>query len=237
MRQINKSTPFILFLLTSLTQGILAQDMAFEIGYGTYSMTDMKEFQQDILDDSDIAGAKVLENFPGFFQMKFSVIAYNFERFSVGVNIGLLSTGGRTYYADYSGSLRIDNKLNGTHLGIMGLFPFYKKNDFLIDLQLTPSLIFTTSQIESELIIGQNNDSEILDLVSTSITLETGFRLKYNFGKFFVGGFIGANLGLNNGLRLKSDRDALLVDNDGNNVITDWSGFRCSSFVGLSLWN
>lgn len=88
------------------------------LGYGTFEMGLMKEMQTNVITSTRV-NAQATDSYGPYYQYGGNAV-YNFwKHFNVGVFYEFGSTGGRVDYEDYSGSLRLDTKLNYNAFGIL----------------------------------------------------------------------------------------------------------------------
>src|SRR5690349_7378901 len=80
-----------------------------EINYGSYSMTRMKQFQQDLINRTHQSGLPLfaVNSFPAYIGYSLSG-GVTRNKITVGFSLGYNSTGGRLDYEDYSGYLIAD---------------------------------------------------------------------------------------------------------------------------------
>ncbi|MDL2304343.1 hypothetical protein LJC72_03270 [Bacteroides sp. OttesenSCG-928-D19] len=116
---------YILTIVLALTMGtaLKAQfSIGYSVGYGTYSMSEMKE----LLDEFKFAFISpdgwghtvfshenaVVDNFPGYVNHQLEV-AYRFKQHEFGAKVHYMTTGGKVSVADYSGEISSELTMNG----------------------------------------------------------------------------------------------------------------------------
>ena len=145
----------ILTILTGLFFALqaLPQDIFFGVkaGYGTYQLSDLKDFQKAVATQPGQIPAKPLEQFPGFLYQALSLEFQTGHFQFIGVDYTYHTTGGRNALSDYSGNYRLDMNLKGHRIGA-----YYK--DKIVGLQKTGlsfqfrgGIHFTSLETEEEL--------------------------------------------------------------------------------------
>jgi hypothetical protein len=85
------------------------------IGYSTFSMGDLKELQNELLNQLPFDG-KIVESFPGYLNYSINISLAR-PTLYYGIVLGRTSTGARISYSDYSGSYSLDQLAQMTYLG------------------------------------------------------------------------------------------------------------------------
>ena len=149
---------FLLILIES--SSIKAQITAsYTIGYGQYSMSDMKdqllETKSNIIKmipDLDLA---ITDNFPNYFIHNLS-IGYKIQKHELGLTMNYMNTAGKISYADYSGYISSETHLKGYRGGLYYQYSLYnlKINKFhQIEFygELSPAVIYTKINIKQSI--------------------------------------------------------------------------------------
>lgn len=199
------------------------------MGYGTYSMSEMKSLQEELLLDFP-AGAKITANFPGywFYELKVTTIAR--EKFVVGANILFGSTGGRIHYSDYSGEISSNQLVNYFSVGSPLALKLKNTDDaFQVYLNLKPQLYISRLSFEFYSRLGTQYDDDLLEFSSVNLGIEPGLTFQRMIRKWGFDLSLGYNLNLFRGKLIYSENDqAHLQNQSGQDIHLDMSGLRIS---------
>ena len=222
----------IIFFNLLATYCAYGQDALYiKAGIGVYTLTNFKEFQQELLKGLPVP-ARIVDDFPATMNYEFGFSHQYDGGMTLGGFIGYYSTGGRIHYADYSGQTSIDQVLSGYRLGMRCakdlLDVKIRENispQFFIKLSATYTLFNMTQYLE----VGPEHDSETLNFQSLNTGLEPGMSFQIPVFSFLINPEISyeiqipGKLYFNNGL--------FLLNQKSSKVTADWSGLR----VGISL--
>ena len=229
-----KTIWFLWLIVLPLGRNALGQSAFLEIGYGSFQMTSIKKFQAGLQGQLDF-DAKTVDEFPSYFTFKGTALVYEVNDLAFGFSIGQVSTGGRISYADFSGSIKIDNNLRGFLLGPVVEYNLSESNSSQFNLTLNPYVNFTKHSLRAETILLQEVDVTTVAFESTNYGLEGGFNYRHFVGNFFVQGLAGFNFDLGGKIKSPQNRNAVLADESGNDVSSNWSGYRVSLGIGMRL--
>lgn len=158
------------------------------MGYGSYSMTSLRELQKKIVISSGM-NATPNSNFPSYWLYGLSVARkYDYSRF--GFDLEFMSTGARSSVADYSGQYVSDFRCSGIKLG------FFYENDLSFKFSGIKNLsfgyrleagglssdVYQQSQI-SLIDIDQGNKIRKLHLISIAPFFEPAILAKFQIEK------------------------------------------------------
>lgn len=114
--------------LTTSSLGLAQQKFSISVGtgLGTYRMYDLRAYEKHL----DLGHREVINNFPPFFFWtgKFSMSLKNELR--VGLAYGLYSTGYKSAYADYSGSVKAEHIIKCDNVGVIVAKQFWQGSHF-----------------------------------------------------------------------------------------------------------
>ncbi|HRK55454.1 MAG TPA: hypothetical protein PK185_16185 [Cyclobacteriaceae bacterium] len=198
-----------------------------ENGYGFYSMEDMKSLQGDYITQSRVS-LKKISSFPSYFNYGIGTGYELKSKLEIGITYRYLSTGGRLDYSDYSGQARIDQLLRANAIGVYTSKPVNESTKWPLVLGINISRIYTTVDIETSLVLGNDNiDSSTVTLNGNgwgfygSLMLQRYFTDRvFAFGKLGIEAFANKNL---------------QVDGNDTSLKADWSGVRVALGIGFSL--
>jgi len=208
------------------------QKLKLEIGsgWGIYSMKELKEFNESILENIPVEAA-ITDNFPSRLYYDASINYLANQKFSMGFTYSYTTTGSRISYNDYSGELKYDDIVSGHSPGVH--ITILLRNKLLRFSQETNfSYCFTKLKIQ-ESILGTMNQ---LTFKSGSLHLEPRMIVSYRFSQLEIAAKIGYLIDFGSKYRYKDDTDVIL-----RNLMTDetiqnnWSGIRVALSIGLLL--
>jgi len=227
----------LILILLSLNLVSVAQDYSISVKaiYSSYRMDELKTFQdelhQDALDLLELPFV-ISDDFPGHIGYEFDAGLY-LPTFHLSFGLGYRNTGGRISYADFSGRFDTDNLLNVLEVrgGIGTRIDPQKKAQFVF--KLITGIAFTSHEVSTSLeLIGQVPQNDLVKFTSQNIILGFNGQMRFKlFDQFFLSTPLGYELHIPGNLRLSTDKEAFLVNDDDDNVRANWSGFR----VGLGL--
>jgi hypothetical protein len=176
---------FLIILLLYYPIDTYSQGWSFEYsaGYGTYKLTDIKNLQHSMLDNSmlNYYGLKETDCFPGYI-IHSVALGYVAGSHHFGAGFSFFTTGGRLHRADYSGSYTVDMIMNGNRLGA-----FYRYNinskapDLNFYLQLGSGIMFSNLKMKEQVIIYSESKVDTEHLNGLGIYLEPVIGAKYCF--------------------------------------------------------
>jgi hypothetical protein len=207
-------------------------DLSFSMGYGRYSLTTIKDFQQTIQNSFPVPDAEASDQFPPYYFYQLSSKAPISENNMFGVTLSYGSTGGRISYSDYSGSLVAEQliKYYGFNLSIG---PYYKlPNNLDLFIDFKPGLTITNLELTAQQVIQSSRSNDSNQFRSTNFGIQPTFNLSKRFGDFSAFIFAGYQVTISSGkLKLTENKDLHLVDNKSQDVLAVWDGVR----LGLGI--
>jgi hypothetical protein len=234
---------YVIFNILSLVmhQGYAQGIFEFTLGvnYGTFAMKDLKDLQESYLTDlqPDIA-AEIQYKFPPYYGYG---LCLNFvgEGYSIGIEGGYNSTGGRVSYSDYSGKLLVDQLVRAPKISLQGQFLLSKEESGKsIKFYLLTSLgtSFNTYNLDYSIEAANTAPySESIKFNSMNIQLGGGFLARKNFKRIFLTTEIKYQHDFAGNLKLSTNSDYTLLTPKGDKAKVDWSGIRFGIGIGISL--
>lgn len=232
----NKLT-LVLFLLLNIHIAGLSQEnyLNIEAQFGTFSMTDLKNFQERVIPDIGV-NIESVSSFPPYVGYGVSILSYINSEFGIGLTTEFLSTGGRNYYEDYSGYYKCDMLTHCFNIG--SLFSFRNKlsNDQNLNIELHQGLKISSLTLRETIFTTEPLTDQKMGFKSLSWWVKGGFRYEYSFFDYFTAGaFVGGEFNI--GSRLESR------DNPGNYILREnnefarinWTGFRAALSLSVDL--
>lgn len=219
----------VLILLLLFTAGLSkAQVYVYaEGGYGTYWMKDMKDFQHDIIIETQLALKKV-STFPGYYNYG-GGLGYRINPLTVvGLTLRYMSTGARADYSDYSGSARVDHLLSCYSVGPFINRTINKSKVWPVILFFNLTRVLTKVDVQSSInLIGVGSNSDSFSMTGNSLGGMGSVMVQRNFPHhIFLFGRIGYEAFVNSKLKAPGGTTAL---------VAQWGGARIGLGVGLSF--
>jgi len=211
------------------------------ISYNTYSMSELKGIQNELLNDIRELNipAEITESFPPYPGYKVGfvipVIDTADKTFSIGGFIEHGSTGGRIHYQDYSGELRADQSVVETSIGTLIDYQIHPAEKFSIGLNFAVGYTLSSFSITSYLQVGDESQEEELSFSSSSFSIEPGIvPSMYLWGMRF-GISLSYLIYIPSNLEFDEYSEAYLINESGDKVNINWSGFRLGLQSRVSL--
>lgn len=209
------------------------------VGYGTYLLKDLKNFQDDMISSTAVSD-KPVENFPNYIYYNF-LADYAFNKFHrAGVGVAYHSTGGRNHLSDYSGEYSLDMIANAYCFDIhyKTIIISYKK--FNAFFQYKTGLLFSRLDISENMRLDNTIISEReSEYTGYSLVSEPSLHLSYAIHKSISLNYsIGfekcarARILSDNGLKSVGENQFPQFEDD---LSADWSGLRTSIGITYSI--
>ena len=196
------------------------------VGYGTFQMSSMKEFQQTIKNGNSL-DVRVTDNFGPYFQYGLGVGRF-VRSYRLGAFYEFGSTGGRVAYSDYSGEYRNDNILNYhatgvsfEHLAPLGTGKFHFVKGIEANSVVSVLKVKEYARVFDESVSSNDNFYAIGGGLKPYIGLH---RQLFRFHTVLSVGYL---FNLNTAFRVPGQWDAYLLRNSrGDKLNPNWSGLR-----------
>jgi hypothetical protein len=223
-----KNLLFVLFIF-SLARVANSQHikLGYQIGLGTYSMTSLKNIN-DQISESLPFDSKVVDNFPEYLYFHPSV-SLEFAGYSIGLIYTFQSTGSRISAKDFSGEYLYDTKVSSTAPGIYGDVKIISQKKSRLCIYSMTGLLFSKMKLH-EFLTLQNSlgSNQYMDYKAQNFFLEPGLVYYYFLGSF--------SLGLNAGYFITIGSQAFYSGDNKKNILydyknqqdakPDWNGIR-----------
>lgn len=203
------------------------------IGYGTYFLKDLKDFQAEMISSTTVDD-KSVENFPNNIYYSFTTnYAFN-KKHSLGLGLKYYTTGARNHVADYSGEYTFDMIANAYTLFVNYKVRIISTNNFNTYFQFKTGALFSRLDINEQLDIYSGNSNTTEEIYKgNSIVLEPGIYLFYPIYKTIsLNLSVGFERGLNRRLLNKDDYDEEYITFI-DDISANWTGLRTS--IGISF--
>lgn len=102
---------------------------SFAIGIGTYQLSDLKLFQDELIAIAPVA-VKGFTYFPAFTHIRSEVFRKTRMGMKYGLSYSFSTTGAHANYRDYSGVININQEVTAHQLGAAIYYPLYSKEYF-----------------------------------------------------------------------------------------------------------
>jgi hypothetical protein len=230
----------LLLLCSFISSNCIAQDESFygivSSTFSTYKMVDLKDFQKDYIKSTGV-GLKPVTSFPPYVGFGIEIGKAVNPNLMVGFLLGYNSTGGRVDYQDYSGKIRMDQLLHCFSVGTIIKDKVNNSDKWPLYISLAASWVHTRMGIDSEIIIGDVNEVEGLDLYSNNIGLHPAFILRRDINSlFFLQASAGYEVQFGGKVFLKDNKNgAYLTTSSGDPFQIRWDGLRIGLGLGINL--
>ena len=213
-----------------------AQDFAlnYRLGYGSYQMGSLNALQQETL-RSLVVEAQATDRYPAFYNHQIQGLI-KFDKVWLGASYLKMSSGSRISYKDYSGQIAIDTKIVSDGLGFFAARPLLDHAHWEVVVGGQSILNFSSLDYLGMVLIGDQKETQSLEVYATGIILEPLARISGKNGIFEIGveGSYRLNL-VNEDFHLKGKKDHKLVDDGGKGIKPDWSGTNIGLVCGFSF--
>ena len=204
-------------------------------GGASFRMNDMKYLQEHILSSYPVEG-KITSSFPPFTNASLTVFKQLYDHIRLGGTYSYSTTGGKSSYADYSGSIYTEMNAISHRLG--AYLSYIVLGGDRLDLSLNGHLDanFTNLTIQSYYTIYNFTDGLSNKYRSISPSVSVGGELMYKLKKISLGLEAGYLVDLKGDLKDTDEGDPLLDPNDTSRVLSsDWTGWYAQLKVLIAL--
>ena len=199
-------------------------NMAYQVGYGTYSMSSLSDYQEYVLKESNLP-AEIVTKFPGYINHKL-IIGFPFQSKINKIYFGYLTTAGRISLTDYSGKWLFDQKLNGFQIGSKVDLPIKQYKDFELTGYLDFGFTTTFMELYQYLSIADQEAEESYTFVGYGINIQPGLQISFVQPRYSLGAFLGYEQDFSKPFFEKGSPDVKLGTSSQNLAKPDWSGLR-----------
>lgn len=200
-------------------------------GIGFYKQGDLKEWQNSVDEDWRDVGLETINDFPAYVFYTGEISGEVVDRFSVGLVYRFESTGYKSSYADYSGSIQFQQELHMHALGALLRYDVLRKNKITVAPQLRTYYTKSAIDIRSALFIEPSIQyRESLEYESNSWIVSPGIDVSYALiDRISVHATVEYSVDLKGKLEFENGSAypyPALFFNRPRNAETDWSGMR-----------
>jgi hypothetical protein len=226
----------IFFLLTSIAlQGQVV--VSGKVGYGFYSMSELKSYQQARLDEMTEIPAQIVDDFPAFINFKaFILFPRTQDHYPLRWYYGFQTTGSRISLTDYSGKLTFDMTVNGHMLG-MEVEPFSKVIFDIINFKGYICFGTTTSflKMKDNIQVGTEKVEQSYLFCSHGLDIEPGLKMEYNYRRLGFGLSLGYLQDINMTFYMKGSPKTKLGYSSYSTIHPNWAGLRTGIEISFDL--
>ena len=194
------------------------------VGYSTFSMRQMKEFQRD-LERQYPVDMQILEQFPAYVDYNGAFLIHAGD-LRYGLVVGHTSTGARAYYSDYTGHLSSDQIVTMTYVGATVEKSIASAG--FADIFLGGQLLgyFNKLKFVEAQKIYDENSMVIERFNSRCVALQGFLQVQKNINRFQLKLHAGYELHMPAQLLYQNRKDYYLVNSSNEKVRLDASGLR-----------
>lgn len=227
----------VLFLLLSIHIAGLSQEnyLNLETQFGTFSMTDLKNFQEGVLPDIGV-NVESVSSFPPYVGYGVSFLSYVNSDFGIGLTTEFFSTGGRNYYEDYSGYYKFDMLTHCFNIGSLFSFRNQLGSDQYLNFELHQGLKISSLTLRETIFVTEPLTDQKMGFKSLSWWIKGGFRYEYTFFDYFkAGAFAGGEFNIGSRLESKDSHGNYLLREYNEFARINWTGFRAALSLSVDL--
>ncbi len=206
--------------------------------FNRYSLRALHVAQQRTEADAQTAGfryAKAVDTFPDHTGVQIEALVPLSGAVSLIGSIGYGSTGGRIHQLDYSGELRLDQRLSHWS-GSTGIEAVpLKQGPHSIRLTLSLVALATSMKDESLIRVLDESHQETTKLISSDAGIEVGAAYQISVGPVSLNARGALLAATGRPLHLSDNDKAQLYDSGGDPVGANWSGSRLSIGMGYTF--
>ncbi len=235
-----KNIRLLIFLITIFIPTLIFSQVSlrFSVGQAQNSMSDLKKIQKEVtsLVQSELnLPIKDVENFPAHYDMELQLGILSSNNIQYGFIYRYSSTGARSSYVDYSGKYQVDYLLDVSGLGLFAekIIPIKDVHNVIFGGKV---FSFTSSlELKNTLVLWGNTNEESNEFESSSFGFSPYIGYQAVFGVFLTRIEIAYLKDFSDELHLPDNEKSFLIDNSGNKVQTNWSGFRFGVSIGINI--
>jgi hypothetical protein len=201
------------------------------LGMANSRMEDLKYFQEQILDTVPVKLGMV-SSFPDYATASAGIYYQLYRAVRIGAGYAFTSTGARSNYSDYSGSISTDFLAKSHRLGAYVCYAFLSRDRYDLSVYGRVDANITLLDITHSLYVMGYGDRATTKYISFSPALTGGLEFLVHFRDFSVGVDGGYLADIPGELRNR-DTDIKLSDPDDQSRIltSDWTGWRLQAKV------
>ena len=229
-----KNTALIILLSVCLSLQIHAQvSLGYRLGYGTYKMQSVAEFQEYVLHTSILPG-QIVEQFPGYLNHRLYLgLPSRWPQYKA--YLGYVTTGGRISLVDYSGKWNFDMLLNGFQAGLHweSQVKMIKKVELKGYLDFGATI--TTLNMHEYMKVWDEESQQSELFIAYGLDIQGGFEACYKLSFIDIGCYLGYEQDISTAFHVEGNRDARLGISNSNLTHPGWAGLRTGISVSYTF--
>ena len=226
-------------ILGFLCLGALAQKMGITASYGfaAQRMDDLKYLQEYILSTYPVEG-KITSSFPPFTNVSLNVVKEWYDYLHLGGGYTFATTGGKSSYSDYTGSIGTEMDVTSHRLGAFLSYIIVERDRLDLALYGRVDANLSAVQIESAVNVLGLINRIFNQYRSISPSGTAGIELMFKFRGFALGMEGSYLVDLPGKLVHTETKNDLTDPYDRNRTLTtDWTGWRAGIKVRIWMGN
>jgi len=224
----------VALILLSFVSEISAQNsIGFNIGIGTYDMSDLKSILKRSVQDNPLDPVLV-SDFPPFFYYQ-PTFRFEGKNWNTGLNFSVFSSGSRWSIRDYTGEYRLDALVKSYAPAFFAERSIYKKDKFTCYLHCDAGFLVSTVDIKEFFNVLDNQYiNSTMTASSLNVFIAPQLNVKYPLiNKVTLEGFAGFQVDLVRGPIMQSPKLGEYLEYLFEKAPdTNWSGLRIG--IGVS---
>ncbi|MEN8156240.1 MAG: hypothetical protein ABFS10_04765 [Bacteroidota bacterium] len=215
--------------------------LGMEAGFGVAAnrMDDLKQIQEMILEmhmEEYQVDGRVISSFPAYTMASFGIKKQLNRSVRIGALYAFSTTGGRSNYTDFTGSLSTDIQATSHRIGAYGSYAVTGSDRWDLSVYGRLDINYTRVDINTFLYVLGYSNGMVDQYSSVSPNGTAGVELFYHFNGFSVGLDGGYLVDMQGNLSNKDTGNDLTNPNDPQRVMTtDWTGWRAMAKVLIWL--
>ena len=219
-----KSLILIIFNLLSLGAFCQMELISVHLGCGTYDLSSIKEYQQQMIGAYAPLPIVSVNKFPNYLNYSLSFEKDISNNILLGLDIAHYTTGGRNHLKDYSGEYKLDMLLNAYRFGVSfrRIYPS-SKSTFYYHIK-TGIVLSNYKMVETINVFHVDSVTHKDANGSNNFFLEPGIGFSYDLGQ---------NLSLDSNIGYQMDINSGFITKYNSYIY--WSGFRLQVGITYNL--
>ncbi|MDF1575319.1 MAG: hypothetical protein P1P86_09035 [Bacteroidales bacterium] len=207
----------------------------FSLGVAAVRMDDLKALQKHILSTYPVEG-KITSSFPPFTSSSVIVFKQLFEQIRIGGGYSYSTTGGKSSYADYSGTLYTEMSATAHRLGAYLSYSVWSGEHPELSIYGKVEANLSDITIQSSYTILGLSNTIFNKYRSISPIGTVGTELSYKIKNFTLGVSAAYLVDLTGDLKNVDGADPLVNPGDRERVLTsDWTGWQVQLSARIPL--
>jgi hypothetical protein len=212
-------------------------NIGIQSGIGSYKMKSLHNLNKSMASPLPTDDAVISDLPPYVYLQAEADLGFLENRFSIGILVSAHSTGSRVYYSDYSGLYRCDMKISDYTVGSIFKARVFRFSKFDVDAYSEFGFSTTTLNTEEFFQIGTSSIERKQTYDSSPAYFEPGIRINYSLKKMSVGLNAGYAINIGDTFTIIGNEIVILRNPwTGENIVSDWSGFRLGINVSFKLF-